>query len=296
MKCFYHSDLDGRCAGYWVRRLANKEDGYSQEYIQINYNVKFPFDKILSNEIVYIVDFSISPEDMTKLLGITNNVFWIDHHKTAIEKYDEFNTDINGLRYNGLSGAMLTWIYLVTPDGYHDILEIAKEAPLFTKLVSDWDCWVFYYGEMTKHFKTATDSLDLNPNSDLWDKMASTVFVEDMVYNGQTMIKFRDAWAKEYMNNGFIVNIDGYKGYAVNLANCNSEYFSSIDNGDYDILVPFSFNGKNWTISLYSKTIDVSEIAKTRGGGGHKGASGFTFSEFPFIENEGKYILLPGVD
>ena len=32
----------------------------------------------------------------------------------------------------------------------------------------------------------------------------------------------------------------------------------------YDIFISFAFNGDNWNYSLYSKTIDVSEIAKVR--------------------------------
>jgi nanoRNase/pAp phosphatase (c-di-AMP/oligoRNAs hydrolase) len=42
-------------------------------------------------------------------------------------------------------------------------------------------------------------------------------------------------------------------------------------------MMPFQFNGKLWTVSLYTtkEHIDVSQIAKKRGGGGHKQAAGF---------------------
>ena len=63
----------------------------------------------------------------------------------------------------------------------------------------------------------------------------------------------------------------------MNLGLCNGEYFDSIHQDDYDILIPFSFDGHQWHYSLYSQTIDVSEIAKKYGGGGHKAASGFTW-------------------
>jgi nanoRNase/pAp phosphatase (c-di-AMP/oligoRNAs hydrolase) len=33
---------------------------------------------------------------------------------------------------------------------------------------------------------------------------------------------------------------------------------------------------------MYSKVVDVSEIAKRYNGGGHKGASGFQSKELPF--------------
>jgi oligoribonuclease NrnB/cAMP/cGMP phosphodiesterase (DHH superfamily) len=90
MKCFYHADADGKCAGFWVALNVGINDNYVPEMHEINYNIPFPMNLILPNEQVYIVDFSISPEEMTRLLAITKDVTWIDHHKTAIEKYKDF--------------------------------------------------------------------------------------------------------------------------------------------------------------------------------------------------------------
>jgi nanoRNase/pAp phosphatase (c-di-AMP/oligoRNAs hydrolase) len=41
-------------------------------------------------------------------------------------------------------------------------------------------------------------------------------------------------------------------------------------------------DGSQYTVSLYSETIDVSVIAKKHGGGGHKGAAGFVCPKLPF--------------
>jgi nanoRNase/pAp phosphatase (c-di-AMP/oligoRNAs hydrolase) len=48
--------------------------------------------------------------------------------------------------------------------------------------------------------------------------------------------------------------------------------------------MPFVFDGEQYTVSLYSKTVDVSEIAKKYGGGGHKGAAGFQCKKLPFMK------------
>lgn len=101
-----------KCAGYWVKTLNKLTDNFTDEYIKINYGIEFPFDSIGKNEIVYIVDYSISPEEMDKLLEITSNVIWIDHHKSAIEKYKNYDKDVKGLRYDGIAGCMLTYCYL----------------------------------------------------------------------------------------------------------------------------------------------------------------------------------------
>jgi nanoRNase/pAp phosphatase (c-di-AMP/oligoRNAs hydrolase) len=55
---------------------------------------------------------------------------------------------------------------------------------------------------------------------------------------------------------------------------------------DYDIMMPFVFDGKRWTVSLYTKKkdIDVSELAKKHGGGGHRQAAGFQCDQLPFTD------------
>ena len=75
--------------------------------------MEFPLNKIEKDERVFIVDFSIEPEDMRELLKITKNVVWIDHHKTTIEKYQDFESCIPGIRMTGpgISGASLTCWY-----------------------------------------------------------------------------------------------------------------------------------------------------------------------------------------
>jgi nanoRNase/pAp phosphatase (c-di-AMP/oligoRNAs hydrolase) len=62
----------------------------------------------------------------------------------------------------------------------------------------------------------------------------------------------------------------------MNIGLAGSDWFDSVDSSEYDILLLFSTgNGRTWSYSIYSETVDVSEIAKKYGGGGHKKASGF---------------------
>ncbi len=291
MKCFYHDDLDGRCAAFWVHLSVGITDSYESEFIEINYRDTFPLDKIQPNEQVYIVDYSISPDEMRKLLEITKGVTWIDHHKTAIEKYQGFEHELRGVRYDGVSGAMLAYCYIhhMTSRGSGDILpfdlKMTREAPMFTKLVSDWDVWKFDYGDDTRLFKVASDSLDLSPGSDEWAKFFTNAHhLRSLIKQGQTMVRFRDQWAAEYLRKlGFTTVFEGHKCFAVNLGYCNSEYFKSIIDESVEIFMPYAFDGNQWTVSLYSKTVDVSEIAKEYGGGGHKGASGFQCKVLPFV-------------
>jgi nanoRNase/pAp phosphatase (c-di-AMP/oligoRNAs hydrolase) len=51
---------------------------------------------------------------------------------------------------------------------------------------------------------------------------------------------------------------------------------------DYDACLSFYYDGKTWTVSMYSETIDCRPIAKKYGGGGHRGAVGWQIAALPF--------------
>lgn len=289
MKCFYHNDSDGMCSGFWIYKDVEITDEYDTEFIEIDYRMKFPMETIQPNEQIYIVDFSISLEEMKELLKITKDVTWIDHHKTAIEKYKEFEYDLRGVRYDGIAGCMLTYCYLhdMTLRGQGEIktfdLSMTENAPMFTKLIADWDVWKFYFGDNTRYFQTAFQAYDFQPGSKNWLKFfEEDNFEQEIINEGIIMTRYRDSWAKEYMKMGFETLFEGHKCFAVNLGMANSDYFKSLPKDEYEIFMPFSFNGDLFKVSMYSEFVDVSEIAVKYGGGGHKGASGFQCIELPF--------------
>ncbi len=89
MKIYYHNDLDGRCAGAIAYR-ATKTEGTKIELIELDYKDEIKVKEINLCERICIVDFSFKPEIMEKVLLLTKNVIWIDHHKTAFEyKYSQ---------------------------------------------------------------------------------------------------------------------------------------------------------------------------------------------------------------
>ena len=138
MKCFYHHDMDGKCAGAIVKHMFPE-----CEMFHIDYKDRFPIEIIQLDEIIYIVDFSIFPNEMRILLQITKNVHWIDHHKTSIERYKDFEHDIQGLRVLDIpSGCECTWKY-IHPN---------KEIPFGVQLIGDRDTWTWKYKNQTKYF------------------------------------------------------------------------------------------------------------------------------------------------
>jgi oligoribonuclease NrnB/cAMP/cGMP phosphodiesterase (DHH superfamily) len=293
MKCFHHDDADGMCAGYWVASsvIINDREYYNDkpEFYEMNYRKKFPIEIIRHNEQVYIVDFSISPDEMSQLLKITRNVTWIDHHKTAIEKYKDFDQEIRGLRYDGISACMLTYCYVkhMTVGGEGDIKKFDKsmtnDAPMFTKYIADSDVFDFKYGDDTRNFFTALKAYDFGPTSEKWEDFAKISNYEmKMIEEGRVISSYKKALAKDYLNLGFETLFEGHRCFAVNYGYSGIGFFDSLPEGLYDAFISFAFDGTQHVVSMYSKKVDVSYIAKKYGGGGHKMAAGFQCEKLPF--------------
>lgn len=312
MKCFYHNDLDGHASGFCVYSWVGIHDEFEPEFIEINYGAPFPMESIKPNEQVWIVDYSIEPEEMLRLLKITEDVTWIDHHKTAIEKYKDFPFDINGVRKDGEAGCVLTFKYIHWWSGRGEFernigndnvpeAEIYK-IPRCILLTGDRDIWTWKYGDETKHFFSGSQLYDTSPSSDFWRKCMEheieplpfpntgnatardrgKTFWNNLLFSGEVVEKYK-AQSDIAINKslGYETVFEGYNCWAINRGRIGSDRLGERIK-KYDILLPYYHDGKQWTVSLYSEKVDVSEIAKKRGGGGHKGASGFQCKSLPF--------------
>lgn len=285
MKCFYHTDMDGHCAGAIVYKYLEEEypdEVKISEFIPINYNNDFPFCAIYPGEKVFIVDFSLQKtKEFEKLTKITKDIIWIDHHKTAIEQHEYLK--LKGLRSVKKSGAELTWKYLYP----------TRPVPPAVSLVGDYDTWKFEYGENSNRFQMGIRLKDNHPKDEVWKTLLmypyNTLFLQKILDDGDLVLKYkrnRNKSLAKYIS--FYTVFEGFRAIACNEAMTSSQLFDSIDKETYDIMLAFSYDGKQWTVSIYStkEEIDVSKIAKKYGGGGHKGAAGFQCKELPFKKGE----------
>jgi uncharacterized protein len=306
MKVISHSaDADGRLSAFLVAKyynLTNQED-----FIMLDYgdgNTTW-LSQINQDEDVVICDFGFEnkSEDMLKLLQITRNIIWIDHHESTINDYGEMEKDIAGVRVNGTAACMLTYIYFYIigeryPNTIGKRIELTQEecekfyqyAPLLVRLVHDNDVWRYQYGNVTSQFKLGLDSENIiSPIDDKWNKLFED---ESEVYKlvgvGEHLVKYRDSLGSFACDHyGFEIELCGKKGFALNNCMGGSPWF--VDKiKEYDFVCSFVYigNGK-WEYSFYSdKTDRVScfDIAKSLNpnGGGHKGAAGCTLDKFIF--------------
>ena len=301
MKCFHHDDMDGQASAFCIHAFAAIHQDHSKngevmqqcQYIPIHYNVPFPFDTIIPGEQIWIVDYSISPEEMIKLLEITPDVTWIDHHGTAIAKYSEFPYHVRGIRKDGEAACSLTWKYLqwytIRGEGTEvftkdkaDVLPV----PRFLELIADRDVWRWEFGEETKYFFSGSQLHDTSPLSCYWWRVMEGIenmdFWHKLFIQGEAIEKYKHQYYAN-LNKSIGINVlfCGLSCRAINVARISSDVFGNLVK-EYDIVIAYYYDGSKWVISMYSEKCDVSIIARDMGGGGHKGAAGFNSVVIPW--------------
>lgn len=281
LKIFCHSDSDGRAAAAVVLMATYTRE--SIECIEMDYARPVPFEKMLKDEEVVLVDFSFKPDDMKRMLEITKDVTWIDHHATA---KDYFYQNLKGLRdfsTKGLSGCELAWQYYCSE----------REMPHALKLIGDYDSWRMQLRPKCLEFYEGLKMRYTDPLDQLWrDLLDRGVGVEgpmrlinDICAEGRSAIRYRDMYCADMCSTfGFETTFEGLSTYVANIYKFGSQGFGKLMK-KYDMCAACVFDGKLWTISLYTERPDlnVGAVAAKYKGGGHRGAAGWTSANFPFV-------------
>jgi len=281
MICFHHNDLDGRCAAAIVNkwRRQREVEGQRAVFVELDYKDRPPVKEICKDEQVVIVDFSFKPEVMQKVFEITDKIIWCDHHKTAADyNYGKELEGIRDFRDKQRAGCEVTWDYFFGHNPY----------PKAVFLTGDRDCWRWKGGQETAQFNQGMKLYDNSPESQFWSILLdehnpdNKILLQDICNQGQTCLLFRDSFCKDYADSyGFETEFDGYKAFALGIYMFGSEAFGEKFK-QYPLCLSYVYDGRHWTVGLYSDEIDVGEIARKHGGGGHKGAAGFVCDQLPF--------------
>jgi uncharacterized protein len=264
-----HDDLDGQCSAAIV----------GGQCYPVDYKDPLPLHSLHSGDDLWIVDFSLKPEEWEPICTVAGSVTWIDHHISAINKCKGTIAEkLPGIREEGKKSAcMLTWEYLSS-----------SEAPYAVKLISDYDSWTLEYPE-TKRFKRGLEMLwDTRPESDSWVTLLGNTppeFYEGLIRNGgKIMMKDSISNKKQLEHLGFRARLEEFCVVACNVMYKGSDFFDSVKNQSFDLFMPLYFDGTQYTVSIYrgDSNYDCAEIASRFGGGGHPGAAGFQCKELPF--------------
>lgn len=305
----YHNDLDGLTSALgfayndYLETVSRDIPDYKELrkyyfFYEVHYGMDNIFEILDKHNIdinrfnsVVIVDFSFSKKVMSEFLDkFKEKMIWIDHHKNIMHEMSDL--EIKGLRDTNHSASVLVWKYF------------NKEPSLFSQYIQDMDIWIWqlpdskdilqyidylylqiYRKDKEKEFEIINDFIKFF-NNDYFKKQFSN-FKE----HGKLMNDYINIKAKDDISTGKIITFDGIKSFVVN-SQFKAGYISELiftlpDYQDVElIIVWYRYYGKQEDqkdfdkVSLRSKNIDCSIIAKKYGGNGHPKASGFVCEDF----------------
>jgi len=267
--------------------------------------------QIVDSDRVYVMDLPLDKTfgfDASDLPGFNWERFiWIDHHATSIASHP---TGIPGYRIDGVAACRLAWQWFTAANRFQtqsggepdwkwfqrfypfpkkeDFIARSVTEPLAVQLAGEYDIWdkrnpaaeTFQYalkcgeiGLSTYHALFAND-----------EKL-----LKSMLFGGGIAQRYaQQSDADTCRARSFLMRWEGLNFLCINSARFNSQFFASrdIEATGHDALLGFCWDGRKWNVSLYHAKhrtdLDLSKIALSYGGGGHKGACGFTCKTLDF--------------
>lgn len=275
--CLYHNDPDGQCSAAIVRRAL----GTGMAFHALEIGDPLPWDSLDRADLVVIVDYSLSLEDMERIRARADLV-WVDHHVTALERLGDAMSGVPGERSVDEAGCVLTWMTFFP----------GEPIPKAVVYIGDRDIWRHAHPE-TRPFGEGFYQLDADPtHDDLWEPLLNDdqALVGRIIADGKILYDARLHEIHQTIDvYGFEVAFEGHRTLAINDRG-TGDMGEAIRQAGYDIAycyVEAIRGGKRQTfVTLYSAAVDVSVIARKYGGGGHRGAAGFAFAraDAPFPE------------
>jgi uncharacterized protein len=275
--CFHHNDADGRASGAIVRYAL----GEKVHLVETDYNGKeLAWEDLQRGDQVIVVDFSFPYQDMKKL-SEDYNMIWIDHHISALTEFASISQDWAGIRSIEEAACVLTWQYFF-PE---------KPLPRAVVLIGDRDIWRWAESE-TGAFNEGLYVQDTSAGNDsLWRPLLEDdpQLLQQLLEEGSRLREIRLAEIRKTIENrGFSVSFEGHKTLAINTPG-NGDFGQYGCDLGYEIVYCYQDQMQNrqlmTVVTLFSRSVDVSVIAKKYYGGGHAGAAGFSFpragSPFP---------------
>lgn len=273
--CIYHGGCDDGFGAAWAVRkaLGDAVEFYPGSYAS-------PPPDVTGRDVV-LVDFSYKRPVLEDMLAKCHSLMILDHHKTArddlafLAPVPERPHDLAGwLPQNGgyalfdmaRSGAGLAW------DHFH-----VDPRPRFIDYLEDRDLWrtpptLPYRDEFVFALRSYAQDFDL------WDKLAENV--DGLIQEGCGILRYYRLRCEELKRHAYQTTLAGHPIWI-----SNAPYFAASEvagelaakEGAVFGACYFEVADGRWQYSLRSRgDFDVSEVAKQFGGGGHKGAAGFT--------------------
>ncbi len=283
----YHANCNDGFAAAYAAWAALGDD---EEYVPVKYGDTPPD---VTDKVVYILDFSYTPDEMYDMADKAYHVVMLDHHQTAMDKWSHLlitSKDGGMLFHRGnldvvfdveRSGAQMAW------DWFHP----SVQRPRIIDHIGDRDLWKFALPG-TRAICAAMNSHEKDFR--LWDSLAGLLRYMELLTEGNALLRMQDRQVADIVSGPLrpvkfeLCSPEGLlyveSGLAANVRENISEVGNAIAEKSGTFSLTFFIEDDMASCSLRSTgDYDVTPIAMKFGGGGHKNAAGFKMRAPQFL-------------
>jgi uncharacterized protein len=260
----YHDNCaDGFCSAW----IAHQKFGDKAQFIPVQYGQDPPD---VTGKDVYILDFSYKAPVLMKMIEQAVHITIRDHHKTAQAELAQFqNSDKLDILFDmNKSGGRLTW----------DFFKGNENPNWLVFYTQDRDLWQW----LLPNSKEVNDAIQSYPyDFHIWNSLSEYKFgtaeFDMLIREGQAINRYKQQIINNAVANASPINMAGHEVLTVNAMILQSEIAGELaKDRPFGTCYYIRKDGKKqWSLRSRDGGIDVSEIAKARGGGGHRNAAGF---------------------
>lgn len=285
----YHGNCwDGFCAAWLLRKVYP-----DAEFIPVQYGQEPPVVAEDKERLLFVVDFSYPRNVMFRIGAMRpGGLVVLDHHKTAQAALDGLSEELTCNNCGSCevvfdmnkSGARITWEWiwrnhfgkkysslLNTETGEVLYLDV---APWLVNYTEDRDLWRW----KLPHSKAITTCLRSHPlDFNLWD-IFEKIDPKTLVNEGEAILRSEATMIENHVRHAREIEMDGHRILAVNATVLFSDIAGELATNGRPFGAAYFDRGdgkRQWSLRSTDAGVDVSEIAKAHGGGGHRNAAGF---------------------
>lgn len=283
---FHKNCFDGFTGFY----LFTKTDNYDPKpFVYPDYPSATEIPPGIDGKRIIIIDVAYKPSILKEIGERAEKVLFLDHHKSHEKEIQELNSSKLEIVFkNDRCGGSLVWDYFFA----------GKERPEFLNYVEDNDLGLWKL-QNTHDFITGLEvkhvMIPAFRNLKKWDKLLVPSYLSKLISSGKKYNDYKQFLTAQngkkydmvYFPSDFMIkklSLDKKK-HRVAVVNGGSpsvsllgKYIVETTDCDYCLIWRYDLKTLNYVLSFRSNKIDVGEIAKGLGGGGHKFASAVTVS------------------
>ena len=254
-------------------------------------------DAWVNYDSIYIVDLSV--DELMARPELRDKIVWIDHHKSAIEKWcvpadknGQCHGQFQGYRIDGVAACRLCWQWFSYGPNFgdprptkRDFVERRVSEPELLRLAGEYDIW----DHRDPDGKALQFGLRCCNESELANLVCgqfhgtpeSEGVLRNVIEGGRMVKSYCDRNNDEYSAAySQTIKWEGLTFCALNIGQRgNSDLLRGGIKPEHDALFAWRWTGNAALVSLYhapgKEHHDLSKIAVQYGGGGHRGACGF---------------------